>query len=53
MPQYFILMMVSGVLVILGVVFLFWGRNEEKKYYDIMNKRIDEISQKPEVLNVK
>ena len=41
MPQYLILIVVSAVLVIFGIAFLFWGRNEEKRYYDAIATRED------------
>ena len=34
-------MAVGGVLVFLGVVGLFWGRREEKTYYDAIATRSD------------
>lgn len=43
MPQrdYFILVWMGGVFVVLGVVALLWGRHEEKGYYDALSTRSD------------
>ncbi|MFC2013592.1 hypothetical protein ACFLU8_01740 [Chloroflexota bacterium] len=32
--DYFILMGMGGVFIILGIIAFFWGRDEEKGYYD-------------------
>ena len=43
MPQgdYFILVWVGGVVVVLGLLALLWGRREEKGYYDALSTRSD------------
>ena len=43
MPQgdYFILMGVGGLFVILGLGGIFWGRHEEKTYFDALTARPD------------
>ena len=41
MPDYFILMGMGGLFVILGIASVFWGKREAKGYYDIMSTRSD------------
>ncbi len=41
MPQHLILIVMGGLFVILGLVALFWGRGEEKRYYDSLSTRTD------------
>jgi len=41
MPDYFILMGMGGLFVILGIALIFWGKREAKGYYDIMSTRSD------------
>ena len=41
MPEHFILMSLGGVFIILGLTALFWGRREEKVYYDSIATRRD------------
>ena len=40
-PDSFILMVMGGVFVLLGLVGVFWGRGEEKGYYDSISSRVD------------
>ena len=37
----FILIGIGGLLIVLGLVGLFWGRREEKSYYDAISTRPD------------
>ena len=41
MPEHFILMSLGGVFTILGLAALFWGRREQKVYYDSIATRRD------------
>ena len=41
MTQHFILMVMGGVFTLLGLASFFWGRSEEKKYYDTTSSRTD------------
>lgn len=43
MPEhnYFILMGMGGLFVILGIASIFWGKGEEKSYYDAISTRHD------------
>ena len=43
MPEhnYFILMGMGGLFVILGIASIFWGKGEEKSYYDALSSRHD------------
>ena len=43
MPEhnYFILMGMGGLFVILGIASIFWGKGEEKSYYDALSTRHD------------
>ena len=41
MPDYFILMGMGGLFVILGIASVFWGKREAKGYYDIISTRSD------------
>ena len=41
MPQHFILMVMGGVFILLGLALFFWGRSEEKGYYDALSSRTD------------
>jgi len=43
MPQgdWFIPMAVGGFFVLFGLVMIFWGRGEEKSYYDAFTTRTD------------
>ena len=43
MPQgdWFILMGVGGGFIILGLIGIFWGRHEEKTYFDALASRHD------------
>lgn len=41
MPQYFILMVMGDVFLLLGLILFFWGRVEEKRYYDATATRSD------------
>ncbi len=40
-PEYFILMGLGGLFVILGLAAIFWGKGEEKTYYDSISTRPD------------
>lgn len=39
--EWLIAMILGGVFVLLGVAALFWGRGEEKDYYDAISTRAD------------
>ena len=39
--EYFILMGVGGLFIILGFAAIMWGRHEEKSYFDAMAERSD------------
>ena len=39
--DWFILMVMGGVFLFLGLVFNLWGRNEEKRYYNSVSTRLD------------
>ena len=41
MPQHFVLMIMGGAFILLGLVAFFWGRSEEKSYYDAISTRTD------------
>jgi len=43
MPEhnYFILMGMGGLFVILGIASMFWGKGEEKSYYNALSSRPD------------
>ena len=41
MPQHFILIIMGGLFIILGLAALFRGRGEEKTYYDAISTRPD------------
>ena len=43
MPQYdfFALMGMGGLFIILGLAAIIWGRSEEKRYYDYLSTRTD------------
>ena len=43
MPErdFLILMGMGGLFVILGIASIFWGRSEEKSYYDAISTRPD------------
>jgi len=43
MPEhnYFILMGMGGLFVILGIASIFWGKGEAKSYYDALSSRPD------------
>ena len=45
MPQgdYFILMGVGGLLMILGIAAIIWGWREEKSYFDTIATRVDDL----------
>ncbi len=38
-PDYFILMGVGGLFIIIGLAAIIWGKKEEKSYYDALAKR--------------
>ena len=40
-PESFILMVMGGVFVGVGIGVFFWGRREEKSYYDALSTRTD------------
>ena len=39
--DWFILMVMGGFFVLLGLLMLFWGRREEKVYYDSLSNLVD------------
>ena len=39
--DYFIMMGVGGLFLILGLGAIFWGKSEEKGYYDSLSTRTD------------
>lgn len=41
MPDYLILMGLGGLFVILGIGSMFWGRGEQKSYYNAISTRND------------
>ena len=43
MPQseYFILMGMGGLFILLGLAAIIWGKHEEKSYYNSLSTRID------------
>ena len=41
MPQHFILMVMGGVFILLGLASFFWSRSEKKRYYDATSTRTD------------
>ena len=41
MPDYLILIVMGSVFVLLGIASLFWGRGEEKGYYNALSNRSD------------
>jgi len=43
MPEhnYFILMGMGGLFVFLGIASMFWGKGEEKSYYNALSSRPD------------
>jgi len=43
MPEhnYFILMGMGGLFVVLGIASMFWGKGEEKSYYNALSSRPD------------
>ena len=45
MPQgdWFIITIVGGVFIILGLASFFWGKREEKNYFDTIANRTDDL----------
>ena len=43
MPQseYFILMGMGGLFILLGLAAIIWGKHEEKSYYNSLSTRVD------------
>ena len=41
MLDYYILMGMGGLFVILGVASIFWGKGEERSYYNTLSTRSD------------
>ena len=41
LEDWVILMSAGGLFIILGIVGVFWGKNEEKRYYDSISARGD------------
>lgn len=51
LQDWFILMGMGGLFILLGLVALFWGKSEEKSYYDSLSTRSDLrefLEQRPE-----
>ena len=50
--EFLILIGMGGLFVILGIAAIFWGRGEEKSYYDAISTRPDArefLEHKPEI----
>ena len=41
MPQHLIVMVMGGVFILLGLALFFWGRGEEKRYYNAISSHHD------------
>ncbi len=41
MPQHFILMVMGGIFILLGLALFFWGRSESRMYYEATSTRTD------------
>ena len=41
MLDYFILMGMGGLFILLGLITILWGRREEKEYYNSLSTRTD------------
>ena len=41
MPDYFILMGMGGLFILLGLAAIIWGKTEEKGYYSSLSTRTD------------
>lgn len=41
MPLFQLLLIMGGVFVALGIIFYFWGRYEENRYYETIVHRFD------------
>ena len=41
--DWLILMAVGGLFIILGLAAVFWGRHEEKSYYNSLSRRHDDL----------
>ena len=39
--DYFILLVLGSFFILLGLAAVFWGKNEEKGYFDAISKRSD------------
>ena len=39
--EYFILMGMGGLFILLGLAAIIWGKHEEKSYYNSLSTRID------------
>ena len=39
--DFLILMGVGGLFILIGLVAVFWGKTEEKRYYDALTNRTD------------
>jgi len=40
-PDSFILMVIGGVFFVVGIAVLFWGRRQERSYYNSLSTRTD------------
>ena len=40
-PEWFLLMVLGGLFILLGIGAILWGRNEEKSYYNTIASRTD------------
>jgi len=41
--EYFILMGVGGLFLVIGLIAFFWGKQEEKRYFDAIATRTNDL----------